>query len=137
MKKVVFESVGNVLLFVLMGLAFMFPFSRYEGGATADGFSLSVHLSPLMAVFVVFLVLYPIDDERELQITGRALRTAYRVLMTCLIVGLGVLAAAQFLSATFLGDAVAVYRTAVGIIAATLVAASASYCIRWCLEYRK
>ena len=117
MKKVVFESVGNVLLFVLMGLAFMFPFSRYEGGATADGFSLSVHLSPLMAVFVVFLVLYPIaravfvrrsglhastrdnlelaaDDERELQITGRALRTAYRVLMTCLIVGLGVLAAA-------------------------------------------
>ena len=157
MKKVVFESVGNVLLFVLMGLAFMFPFSRYEGGATADGFSLSVHLSPLMAVF---LVLYPIaravfvrrsglhastrdnlelaaDDERELQITGRALRTAYRVLMTCLIVGLGVLAAAQFLSATFLGDAVAVYRTAVGIIAATLVAASASYCIRWCLEYRK
>ncbi len=96
MKKVVFESVGNVLLFVLMGLAFMFPFSRYEGGATADGFSLSVHLSPLMAVFVVFLVLYPIaravfvrrsglhastrdnlelaaDDERELQITGRAL----------------------------------------------------------------
>ena len=115
MKKVVFESVGNVLLFVLMGLAFMFPFSRYEGGATADGFSLSVHLSPLMAVFVVFLVLYPIaravfvrrsglhastrdnlelaaDDERELQITGRALRTAYRVLMTCLIVGLGVLA---------------------------------------------
>ena len=151
MKKVVFESVGNVLLFVLMGLAFMFPFSRYEGGATADGFSLSVHLSPLMAVFVVFLVLYPsglhastrdnlelaADDERELQITGRALRTAYRVLMTCLIVGLGVLAAAQFLSATFLGDAVAVYRTAVGIIAATLVAASASYCIRWCLEYRK
>ena len=160
MKKVVFESVGNVLLFVLMGLAFMFPFSRYEGGATADGFSLSVHLSPLMAVFVVFLVLYPIaravfvrrsglhastrdnlelaaDDERELQITGRALRTAYRVLMTCLIVGLGVLAAAQFLSATFLGAAVAVYRTAVGIIAATLVAASASYCIRWCLEYRK
>ena len=121
MKKVVFESVGNVLLFVLMGLAFMFPFSRYEGGATTDGFSLSVHLSPLMAVFVVFLVLYPIaravfvrrsglhastrdnlelaaDDERELQITGRALRTAYRVLMTCLIVGLGVLAAAQFLS---------------------------------------
>ena len=60
MKKVVFESVGNALLFVLMGLAFMFPFSRYEGGATADGFSLSVHLSPLMAVFVVFLVLYPI-----------------------------------------------------------------------------
>ena len=49
----------------------------------------------------------------------------------------GVLAAAQFLSATFLGDAVAVYRTAVGIIAATLVAASASYCIRWCLEYRR
>lgn len=160
MKKVVFESVGNVLLFVLMGLAFMFPFSRYEGGATADGFSLSVHLSPLMAVFVVFLVLYPIaravfvrrsglhastrdnlelaaDDERELQITGRALRTAYRVLMTCLILGLGALAAAQFLSATFLGDAVVVYRTAVGIIAATLVVASASYCIRWCLEYRK
>ena len=76
-------------------------------------------------------------DERELQITGRALRTAYRVLMTCLIVGLGVLAAAQFLSATFLGDATAVYRTAVAIIAATLVAASVSYCIRWCLEYRR
>ena len=57
MKKVVFESVGNVLLFVLMGLAFMFPFSRYEGGATADGFSLSVHLSPLMAVFVVMTLI--------------------------------------------------------------------------------
>ena len=157
MKKVVFESVGNTLLFALMGLAFMFPFSRYEGGVAADGFSLSVHLSPFLAVFVAFLVLYPIvfvrrsgldastrdnlelaaDDERELQITGRALRTAYRVLMTCLIMGLGVLAAAQFLSATFLGDATAVYRTAVGIIAATLVAASVSYCIRWCLEYRR
>ena len=160
MKKVVFESVGNTLLFTLMGLAFMFPFSRYEGGVAADGFSLSVHLSPFLAVFEAFLVLYPIaravfvrrsgldastrdnlelaaDDERELQITGRALRTAYRVLMTCLIMGLGVLAAAQFLSATFLGDATAVYRTAVGIIAATLVAASVSYCIRWCLEYRR
>ena len=57
MKKVVFESVGNTLLFVLMGLVFMFPFSRYEGGVAADGFSLSVHLSPFLAVFVAFLVL--------------------------------------------------------------------------------
>ena len=54
MKKVVFESVGNTLLFVLMGLVFMFPFSRYEGGVAADGFSLSVHLSPFLAVFVAF-----------------------------------------------------------------------------------
>ncbi|RDB63102.1 hypothetical protein C1878_04310 [Gordonibacter sp. 28C] len=160
MRKVVFECVGNALLFSLMGLAFMFPFSRYEGSVSASGFSFDVHLSPFMVALLAFLALYAVvrhafvkrnglrahstgnlelvaDDERELQLSGRALKSAYRVLMTCLIVGLGVLAGAQFLFSAFLSDPVAVYRTAVGIIAATLVASSVSYCARWCLEFGK
>ena len=60
MRKVVFECVGNALLFSLMGLAFMFPFSRYEGSVFASGFSFDVHLSPFMVALLAFLVLYAV-----------------------------------------------------------------------------
>lgn len=161
MKKVLFECVGNGVLFALFGFAMMFPFAVHESRVDSDGFAFSVSLSSSMIVLLAFVALFMVvrfvfakrnglairmvdnmelacEDERERSILAKALFAAYHAAMVSLIVCFGVLALSYFFAVVLYGaSAEFMYRVAIGCVMATLEIVNAAYCISWCVEYRK
>ncbi len=155
MKKVVYECVGNSILFALMGLMLTQPFSEYSTGA--DGFYAVTGVLPV--VFIVYLILFAgfrffifrkgkkslykdselsFADEREKIIVAESTKTAYQVLVFGLIVSMAVLAGTRFFSLTFLENAnISIYTVGIALITINLILAMISYCLKWCREYKK
>lgn len=160
MKKVLFECMGNAVLFVLFALALLYPVVVEEATVSTNGFSYSVSLSGYLLLFVVCCLVYAVvrhvfvkrnrisvgamgnlelacDDEREQALSANALRAAYFAAMLGLFGCLFVFATVYFLStATGAASAELMYRVAVIGVVAALEVVNAVYCIRWCVAYR-
>ena len=153
MKKTVFQCIGNVLLFTLMGLAFMFPFS--EVTQMEMGFQGSITIFPFL--LIAYLIVYPIvhyilvkkyhwgksanselaySDEREKIIVSESTKIAYRVLIGGLIITIAAIGGIKFFSLST-GMDISTYSTSIALLTVLLDIATISYCVKWCREYKK
>ncbi|QOX64545.1 hypothetical protein FRZ06_14945 [Anoxybacterium hadale] len=154
MKKIIIKSTGNVILFLLVGLAFLFPFSEINS-IQSVGFSVTLSIYPIM--LGVYLILYPIlyymvskrlkwsktdihelafSDEREKIIVAEATKISYIVLTGGLILSIAIIGGIKLFS-LFTHEEVSVYFASILLITILLVLSTISYCAKWCLEYRK
>jgi hypothetical protein len=155
MRKTVFLCVANALLFVLVGLAFLYPASEVIQSQTPPGLEFRPTIFPLL--LAVYLVVYPATcfilakkyrwrkqadseltyaDEREKTIVAESTKVAYKVLIGGLIVIIPTIGGVRFFS-LFSGMDLGIYPTSIALLAALLVVATISYCVKWCLEYRE
>lgn len=153
MKKTVFQCIGNVILFTLIGLAFLFPFSEIT--QMEMGFQGSITIFPVL--LIAYLIAYPIihyifakkyrwgknanselaySDEREKTIVAESTKTAYMVLIGGLIITIAVIGGLKFFSLST-GMNVSIYLVSIALLTALLDIATISYCAKWCREYRK
>lgn len=160
MKKVLFECVGNAVLFALFALALLYPVVVEEATVSTHGFSYSVSLSGYLLLFVVACLLYAVtrhvfvrrnrlavgamgnlelacDDEREQVLSAKALHAAYFAAMLSLFGCLFVFASVFFFStASGAASAELMYRVAVIGVVVALELVNAVYCVSWCASYR-
>lgn len=154
MKKTIFISIANAILFLLFGLAFLFPFSEINQTGTA-GFKGTITIYPIL--LIIYMIIYPIVyyilrktfkwnkkdnseltflDEREKMIVYKAAKTAYKILIGGLIVIIAIIGGVKFFS-LFTHENISIYIVSVSLLTILLVLSSISYCIKWCIEYRK
>lgn len=153
MKKIIFQCVSNTILFTLFGLAFLFPFSNIS--QTENGFSGSITVFPLLlgAYLLIYPVIYYVlakmykwnkkdnselafSDEREKVIMSEAAKTAYKVLIGGLIAIMASIGGLKFFSMSMNVD-ISIYLASIALLTILLVVATVTYCVIWCLEYRK
>ncbi|WP_349948188.1 hypothetical protein ABFV83_06960 [Lacrimispora sp. BS-2] len=154
MKKTIFISVGNIILFLLFGLTFLFPFSEIYQIETM-GFRGTFTVYPIL--LVIYLIIYPVvyhitgkklkwnkkdnselsySDEREKVIVSEAAKTSYKILIGGLIVIIAIIGGVRFFS-LFTHEYISIYFVSVLLLTILLVVSTAFYCIKWCLEYRR
>jgi len=153
MRKTMIQCVGNVILFTLLGLAFIFPTSE----VTKIEMGLSANLTIFPVLLVTYLIAYPViyyiiskkyqwgkrdiseltyTDEREKIIVAESTKTAYKVLVGGLLIIIAVIGGVNFLS-LFTGIATNLYSISITLLTLLLNIAMISYCVKWCLEYKK
>ena len=153
MKRTLFLCIGNAGLFTLIGLAFLYPFS----GVTQMemGFQGSVTIFPLL--LIAYLIAYPVihyvlakkyhwgekdnselaySDEREKAIVAESTKIAYMVLVGGLIITIAVIGGLKFFSLST-GANISIYLVSIALLTVLLDIATISYCVKWCLEYKK
>ena len=164
MRKTIFLCVGNVLLFSLLGLAFLFPFSEFAqiGHSAFNEFTqieygLQFRLSVFPFLLIVYLIAYPVlshilakkyrwrkgaaselsyEDERENMIVAAAAKAAYQALIGGLLVLIAAIGGVRFFS-LFSGVEISMYAVAIALLTALLNIATVVYCATWCREYRR
>lgn len=153
MKKMIFQCVSNVLLFSLFGLAFLFPFR--EISQSEFGFNVTFGIFPvlLIASLIAYPILYYVlakkycwgkkdnselsySDEREKIIVAEATKIAYKVLVGGVAIIIAVIGGLRFFF-LFTGMNLSIYSVAIALLTLLLDAAAISYCVKWCLEYKK
>lgn len=153
MRKIIFLCLGNVVLFILFGLAFLFPFANVT--QTNTRFSASITIFPVL--LLVYLIAYPITyyalsriykwgkkentelfftDEREKVIVSEATKLSYIILVGGIIATVAILGGTKFFS-MITNLEITSYFIAVIALIIVLVVSTISYCIKWCSEYRK
>lgn len=153
MKNVIYNCALNILLFTLLGLAFMFPFSDFK--QTEGGIEGAITIFPIL--LIVYLLVYPIiryvirkaskkekiddselvfADEREKIIVSEATKTVYKVLIGGILVAIAMLGGIRFFT-LFAHIDVSIYSIGILLLTVLLDAATVSYCIKWCHEYQK
>ena len=116
MKKIIVKSIGNIILFLLFGLAFLFPFSEMQSNRNI-GFSATLSIYSIL--LAVYLMIYPIlhyvlwkrlkwskanaselafSDEREKVIVAEATKTSYTILIGGLIAAIAIIGGAKLFS---------------------------------------
>ena len=153
MKKIVFQCVGNILLFTFMALAFLFPLSEVTQERYWIGGSLTIFPFLLIAYLIIYPVTYRLFakkfqggkganselaylDEREKTIVAESTKIAYKVLVGGLIFIIPAIGGVRFFS-LFSGIEISIYSTSIVLLATLLNVATVFYCIKWCLEYKK
>ena len=151
MKKTVFQCAGNVVLFTLIGLAFLFPFSEitqmemgFQGNVTIFPFLLIAYLIAYPIIHYIFTKKYhwgKIDnseltysDEREKIIVAESTKIAYLMLVGGLIITIAVIL--KFFSLST-GMNISTYSVSIALLTVLLDIATISYCVKWCREYKK
>jgi hypothetical protein len=155
MRRTVFLCVANALLFALVGLAFLYPVSELVQSQPPPGLEFRPTVFPLL--LTVYLIIYPVTcfilakkyrwgkhadseltyaDEREKTIVAESTKVAYKVLIGGLIVIIPIIGGVKFIS-LFSGMDVSIYSVSIALLTALLVIATISYCVKWCLEYKR
>jgi len=146
MRKVIYECVNNSILYAVAGPFFIF---MATGPRSMAGVAL--------LMFTIYAIFYYIarfvflkksksslanyfrcneiakDDEREVQITGKALRTAYYVAIYSMLIIMLVL----FIVKVAISQVAILFVAAMLLISLALVVTTCAYCIRWVVEYKK
>jgi len=157
MKRTITACVGNLILFTLSGLAFAFPASELTRMEAPHFVGLEVNITIFPILFIAYLIAYPIiyyvfakklpwgkrtysellySDEREKVIVAESTKVAYKALITGLFSAIAILFGIRYLS--LLADVmINMYVVSILLLAALLNVAMISYCVKWCLEYRK
>lgn len=154
MRKIIFHSAGNTILFLLFGLAFLFPFAEIQQSGTT-GFSGKMTVFPLL--LLGYFIIYPIvnyifnrvlkldkrdhselsfSDEREKVIVAEAAKVAYKILIGGLLITVAALGGIRTFS-LFTREEISIYFVSVLLIMVLLIVTTIAYCITWCLAYRK
>lgn len=156
MKKVIYECVGNSILFILFGIMLIHPFSDYQiypdgGFNVSTGITFSIFVYYLIAFAVIRIFVFKdgkksaykkselsFADEREKCIVAESTKIAYQVLVFSLLASLGILALMKAFSWTLMQDfGIDIYSIGIALITLNLVLAMISYCIKWCVQYKK
>ncbi len=155
MKKVIFECTGNSILFILVGLMLIHPFSDYQNSVNEFYFKTGI----FPAIFFFYLIIFigmrfliykngmkslykeselTFSDEREKIIVAESTKISYQVLVGGLLVTMTLLAGIRFFSLTFLQSMeINMYAASIGLVTLNLVFAMISYCVKWCVDYKK
>ena len=154
MKKMIFVSSGNAVLFILLGLAFLFPVSEYQ---QTEVVGLSGTLTIFPFLLLAYLILYPsvffvlrkmlkwnkkdsseltFSDEREKIVVSEAVKISYRILITGLLFSIPFLGCVRLFS-LFTHSEISMYFVSVLLCTLLLIISTIAYCIKWCIEYRK
>ena len=153
MKKTVFQCIGNIVLFTLMGLAFLLPFSEVIEIEMGFGGSVSIFPILLIAYFIAYPIIYYIlakknhwgkgtdseltyADEREKIIVAESTKIAYQVLVGGLIFTIVAIGGVKIFSLST-GMDISAYATSIALLTVLLDITTISYCIKWCREYKK
>ena len=153
MKKTIFICIGNVILFTLLGLTFLFPFSEIIQEDFGLGFSPSVFPFLLLIYFIAYPIVYHIvakkyrlakgadselafSDEREKIIVAESTKVAYKALVGGLLFIIATIGGVKFFS-LFSGVEISIYMTTIILLTILLNVAMVTYCIKWCREYKK
>ncbi len=153
MKKTIILCTGNFILFLLIGLAFLYPAQQVQ--PLHPGVSAQVGLMPvlLLAYLLVFPVVYHLlakkyhwgkntgtelaaQDEREQQVVAQATKAAYQVLIGGILVVVAALGGLRFF-ALFTDMQLDLYQWAVALLCALLAVATVVYTAVWCKAYLK
>lgn len=159
MMRTMTVCLGNLVLFILMGLAFLFPCSEYTLVESGFGITFKPTVFPLL--LLAYLVVYPIvyavlsrrfrwsgrfgrqlvselsfSDERERAIVGEASKASYLVLVGGLIAIIPLLGGVKLMS-DFSRAGIDMYAVAVAALTALLAIATVTYGVRWYCGYRK
>ena len=153
MKKTIILCTGNFILFLLIGLAFLYPAQQVQ--PLHPGVSAQVGLMPvlLLAYLLVFPVVYHLlakkyhwgkntgtelaaQDEREQQVVAQATKAAYQVLIGGILVVIAALGGLRFF-ALFTDMQLDLYHWAVALLCALLAAATVVYAAVWGKAYLK
>lgn len=159
MMRTMTICLGNLVLFILMGLAFLFPFSEYS--LVEGGFGIMFRPTVFPLLLLAYLVAYPIlyavlsrrfgwrghfgrqpvselsfSDERERAIVGEASKASYLVLVGGLIVIIPLLGGVKLVS-DFSRAGIDMYVIAVAALTVLLAVATVTYGARWYCDYRK
>lgn len=155
MKKVIFECVGNSILFILAGLMLIYPCSDYQNNANEFYFKTGIFPAIFFFYLIVFIgmrfyiykngmkSLYKeseltYSDEREKIIVAESTKIAYQVLLFGLMITMALLAGIRFFSLTILQSMeINIYAVSIGLVTLNLVFAMISYCVKWCVEYKR
>ena len=153
MKKTIILCTGNFILFVLFGLAFLYPAQQVR--QLHPGISAGV--GPIPILLLVYLIVFPVVyhllakkchwgknsgtelsalDEREQQVVAQATKAAYQVLIGGILVVVAALGGLRFF-ALFTDMQFDFYRWAVALLCALLAVATAVYAAVWCKAYLK
>jgi hypothetical protein len=136
-----------------MGLAFLFPVSDVVITENGIGGSLTIFPFLMIAVPIVYLIAYFIlakkyhwgkadnselaySDEREKIIVAQSTKVAYKVLIGGLIFVVAAIGGINFFS-IFTSMGISIYMVAIALITLLLNIAMISYCVKWCMEYKK
>jgi hypothetical protein len=154
MKKIIIKSAGNIILFLLFGLTFLFPFTEIQPIQNL-GFSATISIFPIL--LAVYFIIYPIlyyvfwkrlkwsktdvselafSDEREKVIVAEATKISYIILSGGSILVIAIIGGLKLFS-LFTHENISMYFISILLITLLLVISTFSYCIKWCLEYRK
>jgi hypothetical protein len=76
------------------------------------------------------------SDEREKIIVAESTKTAYKILTGGLIVIIAAIGGAELFSINT-GIEISTYVISIALMTALLDAATISYCIKWCVQYKK
>lgn len=154
MKKTIIISACNSILFILFGLTFLFPFSEVNQ-IKNTGFSGTFTIFPIL--LVIYIILYPaafyaarkifkmdkkdnseltFSDEREKIIVSESAKASYKILVGGLISMIAIIGGIKFFS-LFTHENINIYFMSILLMTILLVLSSITYCIKWCLEYRK
>ena len=153
MKKTIILCTGNFILFLFIGLAFLYPAQQVQ--PLHPGVSAQVGLMPvlLLAYLLVFPVVYHLlakkyhwgkntgtelaaQDEREQQVVAQATKAAYQVLIGGILVVVAALGGLRFF-ALFTDMQLDLYQWAVALLCALLAVATVVYTAVWCKAYLK
>ena len=146
MRKVIYDCVNNIIIYALTG-----PLLIIVALGTIKMAGIAVLIYTIFAVlyyFARFVFLKKSksslanyfrcneiarDDEREIQITGKALKMSYYFTIYSMIIIMLIL---QFF-AVFTSQASTIFVAAILLITLALIIITSAYCIRWVVEYKK
>ena len=140
MKKTIILCTGNFILFVLFGLAFLYPARQVR--QLHPGISAGVGPIPILLLAkkchwgknsgTELSAL----DEREQQVVAQATKAAYQVLIGGILAVIAAIGGLRFF-ALFTDMQLDLYRWAVALLCALLAVATVVYAAVWCKAYFK
>ena len=154
MKKMLIKCFTNIVLFILFGLSFAFPFKQFE--VISDyGLEVTFSIFPilLLGYIVLYLIIYSLlktmkiipesdtselyyEDEREREIVAKATKNSYVTLMAGLIGMIAILSLSQIFSVV-LSFNITIYQISILLITLLLVTSSITYYLTWIRQYKK
>jgi hypothetical protein len=155
LKKVIFECTGNIILIILVGLAFINPGSTIQNNENGLEFTSSIYVAILFVYIIVFgIVRYVVlkkskkgffkysettyNDEREKIIVSNATKLSYLVTIGFLITSMAILAFMKAISNTSIFQVdINIYTLSISLLTIAISLAFITFCIKWCIEYKK
>jgi hypothetical protein len=155
MKKVITACIGNSILIILLALALIHPFSDVQNNENGVEVTFSIYVLIFVIYSIIFCILsvivfknnkkqflkyseFTFEDEREKIIVADATKFAYIVSICFLMISMVMLAVMKAISSTKMFHVeINIYSLSISLITMTICLAFITYCIRWCIEYKK
>ncbi|MFV0351041.1 MAG: hypothetical protein ACK5JF_01850 [Oscillospiraceae bacterium] len=154
MKMAITEGVGNNIMMLLIGWAFitfwpvawavMVVYLVLFGSLMLwMSYKKSGSMGKAIQQAIQGVQFYKEEDERDVMVTQKATYAAYQSIIICLVVAVAALAACQFWNITEmwqvfdLGGGIPIYPVSIAALVGCMMATQTVFCISWCKNYTK